>query len=184
MYKTCDIEFVVRGSKNIPPPPFVIVSNHQGQWETFFFQYYFFPLTTLLKKELLFIPFWGWALAFLSPISINRKNPKLALKKALESGEQKLKKGFLVLFFPEGTRNKPGEVGKFARSSFELAKRSSVPVLPLAHNSGLFWPAHRFLKSPGKIILKIGKPLTNIQSTKEASKEVEDWTRQEVSKMG
>ena len=123
LYKSCKIEVVIEGSENIPNAPFVIASNHQGQWETFFYQYFFFPMTTLLKRELLFIPVWGWALALLRPIAINRGNPTVALKTALREGEKRIKKGFSVLNFPEGTRKDPGEIGRYARSGFELAKK-------------------------------------------------------------
>ena len=177
---SCRIKVSVEGIDNIPEPPFVIVSNHQGQWETFFYQYFFFPLTTLLKKELLFIPFWGWALSLLNPIAIDRNNPKSALKKTLKEGEERIKKGFLILFFPEGTRNKPGTVGSYARSGFELARKVGVPVVPLVQNSGDCWPAHKFLKCPGKITLRIGVPLKNITSSHDASKEVEEWTRKNL----
>ena len=183
LYKTCRIKILVLGIENIPEPPFVVVSNHQGQWETFYYQYLFFPLTTLLKKELLLIPIWGWALWLLRPIAIDRGSPRSSLKKVLVEGGIKLKKGFVILFFPEGTRNKPNEVGKFARSGFELAKRNEVPVLPLAHNSGSCWPAHKFLKYPGNIILKIGKPLKKITSTIDAARNTEEWARKEVSNM-
>ena len=183
LYKTCRIKILVLGIENIPEPPFVVVSNHQGQSETFYYQYLFFPLTTLLKKELLLIPIWGWALWLLRPIAIDRGSPRSSLKKVLVEGGIKLKKGFVILFFPEGTRNKPNEVGKFARSGFELAKRNEVPVLPLAHNSGSCWPAHKFLKYPGNIILKIGKPLKKITSTIDAARNTEEWARKEVSNM-
>lgn len=181
--KTCGISLTVSGLENIPTSPYIIVSNHQGQWETFYYQYFFFPLVTLLKKELLYIPFWGWSLALLDPIAIDRTNSRLALKKTMRSGEKKIKEGFLLLFFPEGTRNQPGEVGNYARSGFELARRTGVPILPLVHNSGDCWPAHKFLKFPGKITLKIGKPLKNILSTQEASKEVENWTKRNLKEI-
>jgi len=174
---------LVLGADGIPDPPFIVVSNHQGQWETFYFQYFFFPLITLLKKELLLIPFWGWSLALLNPISIDRGNRKAALRKVLKEGKERINKGFSVLFFPEGTRSRPKEVGKYARSGFELAKICEVPVLPRAHNSGTCWPAHRFLKYPGNIILKIGLPLKDFSSTKEAASSVEEWTRKEISEM-
>ena len=183
LYKTCRIKITVLGIENIPEPPFVVVSNHQGQWETFYYQYLFFPLTTLLKRELLLIPVWGWALWLLRPIAIDRGSPRSSLKKVLVEGGVKLNKGFVILFFPEGTRSKPDEVGKFARSGFELAKRNEVPVLPLAHNSGSCWPAHKFLKYPGNIILKIGKPLKKITSTIDAARNTEEWVRKEVSNM-
>ena len=180
LYKSCKIEVVIEGSEHIPNGPFVVASNHQGQWETFFYQYFFFPMTTLLKRELLFIPIWGWALALLRPIAINRGNPAMALKTALKEGEKRIKKGFSILNFPEGTRKDPGEVGRYARSGFELAKKMQVPVLPIVHNSGDCWPAHRFLKFPGKINLTIGAPVENIESSAEAAKNMEDWARKKL----
>ena len=186
LYRICKIEVVVEGEENIPKAPFVIVSNHQGQWETFFYQYFFFPMTTLLKKELLFIPVWGWALALLKPIAIDRGNPVFALRKALREGEQRIVKGFSVLNFPEGTRKDPGEIGGYARSGFELAKKMHVPVLPLVHNSGDCWPAHKFLKYPGAIKLIIGSPLEGIESSAEAAKSTEEWAKNclEVIRVG
>ena len=173
----------VEGEENIPNSPFVVIPNHQGQWETFFCQYYFFPITTLLKRELLFIPFWGWSLALLKPIAINRGNPIVALRKALREGENRIKNGFSILNFAEGTRKNPGEIGSYARSGFELAKKMKVPVLPLVHNSGDCWPAHRFLKYPGKIKLVIGAPIENISSSAEAAKQTENWARERLNEI-
>ena len=83
LYVTCKIELIIEGEKNIPNEPCVIVSNHQGQWETFSMQYLFHPLCTLLKKELLYIPLWGWAMSLLKPIAINRSKPKKAIVQTL-----------------------------------------------------------------------------------------------------
>ena len=173
---TCGIEVIVEGKENLPSKACVIVSNHQGQWETFSMQYLFHPLCTLLKRELLYIPLWGWAMRLLKPIAINRGRPREALKQALNEGSDRLDRGIFVLFFPEGTRVEAGLVNKYSRSSFELALRSDVPVLPIVHNSGDCWPAHKFLKYPGTIFLTIGKP-QKVVSAKESAHEVESWTR-------
>tara|TARA_B110000438_G_scaffold277683_1_gene300538 strand:- start:1065 stop:1772 length:708 start_codon:yes stop_codon:yes gene_type:complete len=173
---TCGIEVIIEGRDNLPSEPCVIVSNHQGQWEAFSMQYLFYPLCTLLKRELLYIPLWGWAMRLLKPIAINRGRPREALKKALEEGGDRLDRGLFVLFFPEGTRVKAGQINKYSRSSFELALRSNVPVLPIVHNSGDCWPAHKFLKYPGKIFLTIGKP-HKVVNAKESAFEIENWTR-------
>ena len=173
---TCGIEVVIEGKENLPSEACVIVSNHQGQWETFSMQYLFHPLCTLLKRELLYIPLWGWAMSLLKPIAINRGRPREALKQALNEGSDRLDRGIFVLFFPEGTRVKAGQVNKYSRSSFELALRSDVPVLPIVHNSGDCWPAHKFLKYPGTIFLTIGKP-QKVINVKESANEVESWTR-------
>ena len=176
LYLTCGIEVIIEGKDNMPSKPCVIVSNHQGQWEAFSMQYLFHPLCTLLKKELLYIPLWGWAMSLLKPIAINRGRPREAIKQALDEGRDRLDRGLFVLFFPEGTRVEAGQINKYSRSSFELALRSDVPVLPIVHNSGDCWPAHKFLKYPGTIFLTIGKP-QKVVNAKESAHEVESWTR-------
>ena len=176
---TCDIEVEVIGRENLPNEPCVIVSNHQGQWETFSMQYLFHPLCTLLKKELLYIPFWGWAMKMLNPIAINRDKPKEAIMQTLEEGSSRLKEGMYVLLFPEGTRVKAGRVGNYARSSFELAKRNNVKVLPLCHNSGDCWPAHKFIKHPGKIKLIIGEPFF-VEDSKDSANKVKGWVEKKL----
>ena len=180
--KICKIEIEIKGTENIPDAPFILVSNHQSSWEAYFFQYFFFPVTTLLKRELLIIPIWGWALAFLNPIYINRRKPKKALLKFMKIGQRKLKDGFILLSFPEGTRMAPGEIGEYARSAFELAKRSKVPLLPVVHNAGNYWEAHKFLKRPGKISLVIGEKII-IDNSSFQSKEVENWSRNVLSEI-
>ena len=176
---TCDIEVEVIGRENLPNEPCVIVSNHQGQWETFSMQYFFHPLCTLLKKELLYIPFWGWAMKMLNPIAINRDKPKEAILQTLEEGSNRLKEGMYVLLFPEGTRVKAGRVGNYARSSFELAKRNNVKILPLCHNSGDCWPAHKFIKHPGRIKLIIGEPFF-VEDSKKSANEVKEWVEKKL----
>ena len=176
---TCDIEVEVIGRENLPNEPCVIVSNHQGQWETFSMQYLFHPLCTLLKKELLYIPFWGWAMKMLNPIAINRDKPKEAILQTLEEGSNRLKEGMYVLLFPEGTRVKAGRVGNYARSSFELAKRNNVKILPLCHNSGDCWPAHKFIKHPGRIKLIIGEPFF-VEDSKRSANEVKEWVEKKL----
>ena len=176
---TCDIEVEVIGRENLPNQPCVIVSNHQGQWETFSMQYFFHPLCTLLKKELLYIPFWGWAMKMLNPIAINRDKPKEAILQTLEEGSNRLKEGMYVLLFPEGTRVKAGRVGNYARSSFELAKRNNVKILPLCHNSGDCWPAHKFIKHPGRIKLIIGEPFF-VEDSKRSANEVKEWVEKKL----
>ena len=180
LHVTCDIKVEVIGKENLPDEPCVIVSNHQGQWETFSMQYLFHPLCTLLKKELLYIPLWGWAMKMLNPIAIDRGKPKQAMVQTLEEGSDRLKRGMYVLLFPEGTRVKAGRVGKYARSSFELAKRNEVKVLPLCHNSGDCWPAHKFIKKPGTIKLNIGKPFF-VEDSKKSAKEVMLWVENKLT---
>mgnify|MGYP000049782717 FL=1 len=180
LHISCGIKVQVIGKENLPTEPCVIVSNHQGQWETYSMQYLFHPMCTLLKKELLYIPLWGWAMKMLNPIAINRKKPKEAILQTLEEGSDRLKKGMYVLLFPEGTRVKAGRVGKYARSSFELAKRNGVMVLPLCHNSGDCWPAHKFIKKPGKITLIIGEPFY-VEDSKQSASDVKEWVEKKLN---
>ena len=180
LHLTCGIKVNVIGQENLPNSPCVIVSNHQGQWETFSMQYLFHPVCTLLKKELLYIPLWGWAMKMLHPIAINRGKPKEAIVQTLEEGSERLKRGLYVLLFPEGTRVKAGRVGKYARSGFELAKRNNVKILPLCHNSGDCWPAHKFIKKPGTINLYIGEPFF-VEDSKESAEEVQQWVERNLN---
>ena len=180
LYITCNIKLTVVGEEHIPTQPCVIVSNHQGQWETFSMQYLFHPLCTLLKRELLYNPLWGWAMSLLRPIAFNRSKPKQAILQTLDEGSIRLQEGLFVLLFPEGTRVEAGKVGHYARSSFELAKRNNVKVLPICHNSGECWPAHKFIKQPGTIKLFIGEPIEVVDSKKSAA-EVRTWTEKNLN---
>ena len=182
LHITCDIKVNIIGKENLPDEPCVIVSNHQGQWETFSMQYLFHPLCTLLKRELLYIPLWGWAMKMLKPIAIDRSKPKEAITQTLAEGSNRLSLGMYVLLFPEGTRVEAGSVGKYARSSFELAKRNGVKVLPLCHNSGNCWPAHKFVKKPGTITLKIGRPFF-VDDSKESALRTEEWVTDNIKSL-
>ena len=116
----------------------------------------------------------------LNPIAINRSKPKEAILQTLEEGSNRLQKGMYVLLFPEGTRVEAGRVGKYARSSFELAKRNGVMVLPLCHNSGDCWPAHKFIKKPGKITLVIGKPFY-VEDSRQSASDVRKWVEDKLN---
>ncbi|HZJ92886.1 MAG TPA: lysophospholipid acyltransferase family protein [Thiopseudomonas sp.] len=150
------IDYRVTGIENIPSQRCVILSNHQSTWETFFLSAYFQPLSQVLKKELLRVPFFGWAMAMLKPIAINRDNPKQALKQLASQGADRLEQNCWVLIFPEGTRMPAGELGKFSRGGTALAVNAGLPVLPISHNAGMFWPKAGWGKKPGVIDVVIG----------------------------
>lgn len=172
------------GAENIPDMPCVVMSKHQSQFETFYLQTLFQPLNTILKKELLSIPFFGWGLARLEPIAIDRSNPKQALRQIQQEGLDRLKKERNVLIFPEGTRIPYGEKGNYARSGANLAIAAGVPVLPVAHNAGKLWPADQFMKTPGIITFSIG-PLISSQgrNSRELTDEVEQWIERECERI-
>lgn len=153
------IRYKVTGEANIPRTPCVILSNHQSTWETFFLSAYFQPLSQVLKRELLYVPFFGWAMAMLRPIAIDRNNPKQALRQVASKGDELLKQGVWVLIFPEGTRVPYGQIGKFSRGGTALAVNAGLPVLPIAHNAGKFWPREGWGKRPGVIEVVIGEPM-------------------------
>ena len=156
----CGVSWKVEGIENIPSTPCIVVSNHQGQWESFFLQTLFIPSTSIIKKELLLIPVFGWALRCMKPITLNRLNRVSSLKKVIKKGVIKLKNGFSIILFPEGTRISPEKgIQPFARSCGLLSVKSGFPVLPICHNSGKYWKNKKFIKSPGEVVLRIGEPI-------------------------
>tara|TARA_B100000965_G_C19576254_1_gene751416 strand:+ start:1425 stop:2066 length:642 start_codon:yes stop_codon:yes gene_type:complete len=176
----CQIDWKVKGSilgKN----PVVIVSNHQGLWESFYLQTLVSPLTTIIKNELIYVPFFGWALNLLNPIKINRSKKIQSAKRVIAKGSEKLEDGYSVLVFPEGTRKKPGmQVGKFARSAADLAIKNNVDLIPIYHNSGLYWRNKKFLKYPGTVQVTIGDPIQGKNSSEMTGNLVE-WMNRKAS---
>lgn len=153
------VRYELIGRENIPAQPCVILAKHQCTWETFYFSALFAPLSQVIKRELMRVPFWGWSMAFLKPIAINRGNPKAALKQLATEGDERLKAGLWVLIFPEGTRIPYGQMGKFSRGGASLAVNAGLPVLPIAHNAGKCWPRDGWLKHPGTIQIVVGPPM-------------------------
>ena len=144
---TCGIRYRIIGKENIPETPGIILSKHQSAWETLAFQQIFPPQVWVLKRELLRIPFFGWGLAMTSPIAINRSAGREALKQMVAQGKDRLKKGFCVVIFPEGTRMPPGKRGKYHIGGAWLAVHTGSVVVPVAHNAGEHWPKNGFLKT-------------------------------------
>ncbi|WP_407313951.1 lysophospholipid acyltransferase family protein [Pseudomonas sp. nanlin1] len=183
-----NIKVEVIGAENIPQTPCVIVSNHQSTWETFFLSAYFQPMSQVLKKELLYVPFFGWAMAMLRPISIDRDNPKAALKEIASKGDKLLKDGVWVLIFPEGTRVPFGKIGKFTRSGSALAANAELPVLPIAHNAGKYWPKEGWGKRAGTIQVIIGEPMYAQSNAPRAIAQLNDqvqaWNEQAQRSLG
>ena len=170
------ITYRVEGLENLPAGPAVILSKHQSAWETILFQQIFPPMSFVLKKNLLYIPFFGWGLALFSPIAIDRGAGREALKQIETQGRERLKSGFWVLIFPEGTRVAPGATARFQVGGAWLAVKSGVPVVPVAHNAGRFWPKNGFRKYPGEIVVKIGAPIpTTGRKASHVLAESENW---------
>jgi 1-acyl-sn-glycerol-3-phosphate acyltransferase len=164
--------------------PVVILAKHQSTWETLFLQLMFFPAITVLKRELLKVPFFGWGLNGLRPIAIDRDNPRDALKQVKEGGLKQLAAGNNLLLFPEGTRTAVGQRGRYARSGADIAIAAGVAVLPVALNSGICWPPKQLRKYPGLITVVIGAPIpTEGRSSKELIEQVETWIEAELSRI-
>ena len=176
----CRIDWQVKGNIS-SKKPIVIASNHQGLWESFYLQTLANPLTTIIKKELIYVPFFGWALYLLSPIKINRSKKIQSAKKVILKGSQKLGEGYSILLFPEGTRKDPGaEVGKFARSAADLAIKNNVDLIPIYHDSGLYWQNKKFMKFPGTVRVVIGNPIHG-NDTSDMTKNLMNWMNKEAS---
>lgn len=181
---TCNLGFEVRGRENIPNHPSIVLCKHQSAWETIALQVIFPPQIWVMKRELLYIPILGWAWMALSAIPIDRSAGREALKKLVEHGKDRLAKGLWVVIFPEGTRIAPEKRGKYHIGGAWLATHTQTTVVPVAHNAGLFWRKNAFIKTPGTIILSIGKPIETADlKTDELNQQVEHWIEAEQLKL-
>ena len=180
----CGIRYTVAGAENIPAEPCIILAKHESAWETLAFQAIFPPQVWVVKRELLWIPFFGWGLAMLSPIAIDRKAAARALKQMLDQGRDRLRDGFCIVIFPEGTRMAPGQRGDYQAGGAWLAVELGAPVLPVAHNAGTFWPRHAFVKRPGLITVSIA-PALRAQGVKASAlmHNIEQWIENETRRI-
>lgn len=164
---TCGIRVEVSGREHIPDKPCVVLCRHESTWETLFLQTLLAPQATIIKRELLWIPFFGWAFALNKPIAIDRGTPRSALKRLISVGRSRLADGIWVVLFPEGTRMPPDEMGRFQVGGAALASAADADVMVIAHNAGDYWPAHELVKQPGTIQVRIMPPIrTNGRDTK------------------
>jgi 1-acyl-sn-glycerol-3-phosphate acyltransferase len=180
----CGIRMEVRGTENIPKQPCIVLCKHQSAWETIALQKVFPPQVWVLKRELLWLPFFGWGLAMTSPIAIKRSDGKGAVKQLLAQGKVRLEQGFCVVIFPEGTRIPYGQRGKYKVGGALLGLHTGAPVVPVAHNAGRLWGRNSFLKQPGVITMSIGSPIdTAGLKVEELSRRAEDWIENEVARL-
>ncbi len=182
--KICDLHLEVEGKEHIGEEPAVIICKHQSAWETLALQAVFPPQVWVLKRELLWIPFFGWGLASLSPIAIDRKAGRKALSQVIEQGLDRLSSGAWVVVFPEGTRVAPGHMGKFGIGGARLAVDTGYPVIPVAHDAGHFWPKRGFLKKPGTIKMVIGNKIETTDIDAGAlNQQLFEWMQQQMTKL-
>lgn len=181
---SCGLRYRVIGRENIPEHPSVILAKHQSAWETIAFQTIFPPQIWVLKKSLLRLPLFGWALWALSSIAIDRSAGREALKQLVSQGKERLARGLWVVIFPEGTRVAPGERGKYHIGGAWLATHTSATVVPVAHNAGEYWRRNSLLKRPGTIIVSIGKPIdARGMKPDQLNKQVEAWIESEMQRL-
>ena len=174
----CGINYNVSGCENIPEGAAIILSKHQSTWETYALQLFFPPQVWVLKRELMWLPVFGWGMAALKPISIDRGSGRKAINQIIEKGKQRLDAGIWVTIFPEGTRIAPGQEKRWGIGGAVLAESSGYPVVPVAHNAGEFWGRRSFIKKPGTIQVVIGKPIEpkGLKAT-EINRKAEDWMK-------
>ncbi len=172
----CGVNYQIEGRENIPPGPALIFSKHQSTWETMALQLVFPPQTFVIKRELLWVPFFGWGLATMRPIAIDRRAGRKAIEQIVEQGLDRLKRGLWIVIFPEGTRVPPGKRIRYKLGGAILAARSGRPVVPVAHNAGEFWRKGQFVKKPGTIRMVIGPPIPTAGRKPEAIlADAENW---------
>jgi 1-acyl-sn-glycerol-3-phosphate acyltransferase len=180
----CRIDYKVIGRENIPPRSAVVLSKHQSAWETMAFQQILPPQVFVLKKELMRVPFFGWGLAQLPMISIDRNAGMDALQQVVEQGRERLAEGFWVIVFPEGTRVAPGTTRRYKVGGAHLAAKTGAPVVPIAHNAGEFWRRRAFLKYPGTITVSIGPPIDTVGlAADEINARAEAWIEAEMRRL-
>ena len=185
----CGIRWQLTGFENIPSgpgvAPHIVMSKHSSTWETLALHMFFPPLSFVAKKELLSLPFFGWAFALASPITIDRKAGTDAMQQIVKQGRERFNEGFWFVVYPEGTRIKAGTRAKYKTGGARLAITLGVPIIPVAHNAGYLWPKGVFGKRPGTVTISFGKPIAPDGKTGQAlTSEVEDWIETEVARLG
>ncbi|WP_322047797.1 lysophospholipid acyltransferase family protein [Paraburkholderia sp. J67] len=179
------IQYRVEGMENLPDGPAVLLSKHQSAWETLAFPALMpKPMCYVFKRELVYVPFFGWALGMLKMIKIDRKEGKHAFASVTRQGKARMAEGAWVIMFPEGTRTPVGSQGKYKTGGARFAIATGAPVVPIAHNAGRVWPRNSFMKYAGIVTVSIGKPIDTTGLTPdEVNKRVEKWIETEMRRI-
>jgi 1-acyl-sn-glycerol-3-phosphate acyltransferase len=180
----CGLRYEVRGIERIPAEPHVTLWKHSSAWETIAQFIIGGPQTLVLKRELMWLPFFGWGLAQLRMIPINRSAGTSAVNLVINAGEQRLREGLSVLVFPEGTRVAAGETRKYGVSGALLASRTGVVVVPVAHDAGYYWPRRGLLKRRGVITVSVGPPIQAAgRDAREINADAQAWIEAEIARI-
>lgn len=180
----CGLRYEVEGAENLPQENAIALMKHSSAYETIV-QLVLFPRQCwVLKRELIWAPFFGWALGALHPIAIDRKGGKSAVTQVVEQGAQRLRDGNWVMIFPEGTRMPPGETRRYGVSGALLGQRTGKLLVPVAHNAGDFWPRRGLRKRPGVVRFCIGQPVNATgREPREVNAEIQTWIEAKVAEL-
>jgi 1-acyl-sn-glycerol-3-phosphate acyltransferase len=186
--KILGIQNRVTGMENLPTTELgscVLLVKHQSTWETFSMVTLMpHPLAFVFKKELLYVPFFGWAMSRMDMIHIDRSQRTQAFNKVVEQGKRLMAQGVWVIMFPEGTRIPRGQKGVYKSGGTRLAIETGAPVIPVAVTSAKCWPRKAFIKKPGIVDISIGKPIPSAgRQPDELMREVEAWIEAEVRRL-
>jgi 1-acyl-sn-glycerol-3-phosphate acyltransferase len=181
----CGIRWQIKGEENLPDKPVLLLSKHQSTWETLFYPAYLDrELTYVFKRELLYLPFFGWGIGLLEMIHIDRKKGSTAFDDVVRQGTEKLAGGRSVIMFPEGTRIPPGKAGQYKTGGARFAVGTGATIVPIAVNSGECWPKKAFIKTPGLITVSFGPPIEPAGRTPdELNRQVRDWIETEMRQL-
>ncbi|UJF23822.1 1-acyl-sn-glycerol-3-phosphate acyltransferase [Suttonella sp. R2A3] len=174
----CGIRWQIHGREHVPQEAGVMVVNHQSTWETVFTPTMIRDQVWVLKKELMYVPFFGWGMALLRPIAIDRSKKKAAMEQVIDQGRQRIGMGFWVVMFPEGTRAKAGEPKPYKHGATRLAVNLGTHILPIVHNAGQFWPKKGRMH-PGTVQVIIGEPIPTVgEDIVALSDRIEAWSHE------
>jgi 1-acyl-sn-glycerol-3-phosphate acyltransferase len=181
---TCRLDYSVDGLDNIPPGAGIVFSKHQSTWETIALQQIFPPQVWVAKRELMWIPFFGWALALMKCIAIKRGSGRAAIKQLITQGRKRLEEGLWIVIFPEGTRVPAGQIGQYRIGGAILAEQTGYPIIPVAHNAGEYWPRRSFIKQPGVIQVRVGPAIqTEGKSAQQILDEAAGWIEDQMKEI-
>jgi len=181
---SCNLTHEIQGKENIPADAGIVFAKHQSTWETIALQQIFPLQVWVAKRELMWIPFFGWGLWLMQCIHIKRGSGKAAIKQLVTQGKARMEEGIWVVIFPEGTRIPPGKRGRYRIGGAVLAEQSGYPIVPVAHNAGEYWPRRSFIKHPGVIQVRIGPPILGDGKTaQQILDEAADWIEGQMAEI-
>jgi 1-acyl-sn-glycerol-3-phosphate acyltransferase len=182
--RLCGLRYVVEGTEHLPAQNSIVLMKHSSAYETIVQMLLFPEQCWVLKRELMWAPFFGWALAALHPIAIDRSAGRAAVSQVVEQGKEQLGRGRWVMIFPEGTRMPPGETRRYGISGAILAQEARRLLVPVAHNAGDFWPRRGLRKRPGTVRFCVGPPVDPAgRDAREVNEEIQRWVEAKVAEL-